>query len=281
MIWNVGKITGYYKESNFFDILDMSTNETSKVFIPHRAYREKKIPELNSLFAYVRYSSAISTIEVFDENFINLYFNELHFNLMFYINEYHSNLINGTIHKLIFEKEKLLRELKDRLAISDIKIDHKEIESSFTVEVEFHERNKVGDDYSAQMNFILSHPNFTTSQLTWLKRESYDQWNILDYRTCSNVDTKYILEKRNSDYSKQIAVILEKVKATFRTKFTVIDKWEFSGKCKTINTLIQYKLNENGFEHTLATLPYILNSYVLNLNEYFEYNRRLVENNLV
>src|SRR5690606_23430768 len=208
-------------------------------------------------------------------------FNDLRFDVMSYIDKFHPQLINEKFQKLVYEKEKLIRELKDNLKINDIIVEPSEIVPYFNVNVNYYSHNKVGDDYTAKMQFFLSHPDFTSTDLTWLKIQSYNNWTILDYRACSGIDLDYINKIKEKDYSKEIDNILEKVKATFLKKFSVVDKWIFSEKSKTVDSFIQNIFNEKGFEYTLNNLYSILNSYVSDLREYFKYDRKLIENNYI
>lgn len=275
-MWRIGQIKNYHDQKAHIDIFDILSNETTKRFVISELYRKQNFPNLNSLICYKLIGPSLRKLELLDYTFVDLNFNELSYETMAYINEFHLDLIDGKFHKLLFEKERLLRKLKEKLSINDIEIDKAEFESDFTVEAIFSEYNNVGDDYYANMRFILQNSNFNSSDLEKLKSESYDNWTILNYRTCGFVDLEYINETKNRNYSDQIIEILNKVKTSYRTKFYVVDKWRFSEKCKYLNSQINYELGKNGYDKTLASLSLIIESYVKDVNEYFEFDRKLI-----
>src|SRR5690606_13716177 len=133
MNWTIGKIIGQYDEKDYFNVLNTETNEITKTLITSRAYKPDQIPKTDLLFAYTGHNFpekkvfVITKIISFDENFINIHFNDLRFDVMSYIDKFHPQLINEKFQKLVYEKEKLIRELKDNLKINDIIVEPSEI----------------------------------------------------------------------------------------------------------------------------------------------------------
>lgn len=276
-MWRIGQIKKYYSQNAYIDIYDVLRNETEKIFVPGTIYRKIKFPEINSLVGFKRNGEWFRKLEPFNQEFINLNFQEFDYELMEYIDKFHSNLINEKFNKLLFEKEKYLLRLKDILLISDIEIDKKKFEKEFLVETTYSDYNKVGDDFSANMSFGLINPNFSRSDLYRLAEDSHKNWSILSYKTSGSINFEYINEKKNSDYSMQKIEILNKIKTNFQLNYYVIDKWKFSEQSIYLNSEIKYKLDKNGFNHTLNNLSLIISSFVQNTNQYFEYERKLLK----
>ena len=274
-MWRIGQIKKYYSQNAYIDIYDVLRNETEKIFVPGTIYRQIKFPEINSLVGFKRNGEWFRKLEHFNQEFIDLNFHEFNYDLMEYIDSFQSNLISEKFNKLLFEKEKHLLRLKDILLISDIELNKKNFEQEFLVETSYSDYNKVGDDFSVNMSFILTNPNFNKFDLYRLAEDSHKNWSILSYKTSGSINFEYINKMKNSDYSIQKIEILNKVKTNFQLNYYVVDKWKFSQQSNYLNSEIKYKLDKNGFNQTFNNLSSIIESFVGNTNEYFEFERKL------